>query len=203
MKKFLKKANRGLILGAFALISLIIYIVVDYSSFSNEKIRIKEAVENYIGGFYDTLELDDYKALEMFVKDSWASEPVMNLGYYEDKESMLTLFESIESEKPTSEYGEITFSMDEMTIKKCGPNMALVTIKYSAEIEYGCNADIIEPLYPYISYWYYSEEKDDKRYIYDMDFEGSIYLRKEDGEWKIAQSDVWSYNCNQREKEGE
>ncbi len=205
MKRFLKKANRGLILGAFALVALVIYIVVDYTSFNNEKPKIKEAVENYIGGFYDVLEQNDFKALEAYVNEKWTSEPVMPTWYFEDKESMSTLFDTLEEEETYSEYGEITFDMNKLSIKKSGPDMACVEVNFTAEIEYGSRSDIIEPFFPYLSCWYYEENEElkDKRYIYEMDFEGSIYLRRIDGEWKISQSDVWSMDCTQHEKEGE
>ena len=202
MKRFLKKANRGLLLGAFALISLIIYIVVDYVSFSNEKTQIKETVENYIGGVYEALEQDDYEALNEHIKALWTGEPVITTGYFEDKESMLTLYEHIQADKPTSEYGEITYSIEEMSIKKSGPNMACVTVSFSTSMENGCNANLVEPFCSYTSCWFYTEEENDARYIYDVEYEGSIYLRKEDGEWKIAQSDVWSFDCMQYMKEG-
>lgn len=203
MKRFLKRANRGLILGAFAIVVLVIYIVVDYSNFNSEKPKIKEDVENYIGDFYNCLEKNDLEALKKHVKDSWTGEPVMQTSYYEDKNSMLTLFDQAEAQNPSSKYGEITYTMDEMSIKKSGPNMAYVTVKFTASIEYGCCADIIEPFCPYVMCWYYSEEQNDDRYVYEMDFEGSLYLRKEDGEWKISQSDVWSTSCMPHAKEGE
>lgn len=203
MKKFLKKANRGLILGAFALVSMIIYIIVDYSSFSNEKPQIKETVENYIGGAYEVLEQNDYEALNEHIKASWTGEPVITTGYFEDKESMLTLYEHLQADKQTGEYGEITYSIEEMSIKKSGPNMACVTVNYSVSMEADCKADLVEPFCSFASNWFYSGEESDVIYIYDIEYEGSIYLRKEDGQWKIAQSDVWSIDWTQRMKEGE
>ena len=48
MKKFLKKTNRGIILSAICLVILVIYVSVDFITFSTQKDTIRQTTENYI-----------------------------------------------------------------------------------------------------------------------------------------------------------
>ena len=54
MKKFLKKTNRGIILSAICLVILVIYVSVDYITFSTQKDTIRQTTENYINDVLKT-----------------------------------------------------------------------------------------------------------------------------------------------------
>lgn len=203
MKKFLKKANRGLILGAVALILLVIYIIVDYSGFNEEKPKIKEAVENYIGEFYERLSDDDYEGICKLVNEAWESEPVLVTSYHDDKESLSQFFKSEKNETQKALYGDISHTIDKLTVSKSGPDMAKVTVNYTATIEYDSSGDIMSPCCSYSQGWYGFEDEESARYIYVYSYETEIYLRKVDGEWKLVQSDEWSTDCTAYKKEDE
>ena len=52
MKKFMKKANRGLLLTAVVLTVMIIYVLADYISFQSEKETINDTVNQYFTDIY-------------------------------------------------------------------------------------------------------------------------------------------------------
>ncbi len=205
MKRFLKRVNRGIILGAFALIVLIIYLIVDYSNFSKEKSQIKTTLENYISGYYELMEKNDYDGLANHVNDTWTSKKVMNAStfWYDSMENILFVFEDVDNYPKMDDYGQIEHSIKKITVKKSGPNMAYATIKYSAEVEFGAYGEPIHPFGTYISYWYDPEQIDENRYVFNIDYEAEVYLIKEDGQWRLSQSQGWETSYNQGLKEEE
>ena len=204
MKRFLKKANRGILLGGFALILLVIYIVVDYSGFSNEKPKVKEAVENYIEKFYEKMSANDYEAISELVDDTWANETVVSsaYGYYDEKKDLSQFFESKAREEHEEKYGKCSYEIDKLTVSKAGPNVSKVEFVYEATVEFGASGEYLSPFEPYTSGWY-NEEEEDTRYEYEITYEVEAYLIKEDGDWKLVQCNSWQVNFMRYEKEGE
>ncbi len=205
MKRFLKKANRGLILGAFALVLLVIYIVVDYSSFSSEQPQIKEAVENYIGEFYKRLSEEDFSGISKLMNDTWTDEIVVEKSYYDDKEILSQFFEEVSNDEKDMKYGDITYKVKSMSVSKAGPGLAKVLMVYEASIEYGVSGNYMAPFMPYFTGWYVTEDEEElnKQYIYEVQYECDLYLRKVDGKWRIAQSSGMDIYCDRKEKESE
>ena len=204
MKRFLKKANRGLLLGGFALILLVIYVVVDYSGFSEEKPKVKETVENYIEKFYEKLSANDYKGISELVDNTWSGETVVSAayGYYDDKEELSQFFERHTREEHEEKYGECSYEIDKLTVSKAGPDVSKVEFVYEATIEYGNSGNYLSPFEPYTSGWY-DEQDNIATYEYKITYEVEAYLIKEDGDWKFVQCNSWQTNFTRYEKEGE
>lgn len=206
MKKFLKKANRGLILGSFVLILLVIYIIIDYSSFSSEKPIIKTTLENYISNFYDDLSQNDYTELKKLVNDSWTPKPVVSsyYNYFHDKTYALNSLS--DSNNSLGNYGEISYEIKKVSVKKSGPNMAYAQITFKASVENNnVKMALLDPFCSFDGYWYDKNDDDDsnKNYVYDLGYEYELYLRKEDGEWKISQVSGYNTDISQHLKEEE
>ncbi len=205
MKRFLKKANRGLLLGGLALILLIIYIIVDYSGFSEEKPKVKKTVENYIEKFYEKLSANDYKGISELVDNTWSGETVVSAayGYYDDKEELSQFFERHAREDHEGKYGKCSYEIDKLTVSKAGPNISKVQFDYKATVEYDNSGDYLSPFEPYSAGYWYDEEANDIRYEYMVTYEVEAYLIKEDGDWKLVQCNSWQIDFTRYEKEGE
>lgn len=205
MRRFLKKANRGLLVGAFALILLVIYVIVDYSSFSNEKPKIKETLENYITNFYAELSTNDYEGVKEIVIDSWTDEPVDTFGYYyDDKDGILSVIDEAKGYSNAGKYSNNSVAIESISIKKSGPGMALAKVKFEAAIEYGWEGDFIDPFTSYATYLCADiADKEDQRYTYELDYECEVYLLQVDGEWKLSQASCWNTNGGYYKVEGE
>ena len=187
MKKFLKKANRGLLLGGLALFLLIIYIYVDYSGFDEEKTKVKEVVENYIENFYMKMSQNDYEGIYELVDKSWSDEIIITGEdyYYEDKENLSQFFEAHKSKTTKEQYGKVTSDIEMLSVSKIGPDMAKVEVSYSVNMEIGAESKYYSPFTSYSSRLY--EDDIHKEYIYKVEYFVNVYLRKVDGEWKIVQ----------------
>lgn len=204
MKRFLKKANRGLLMGAFALFLLVIYVVVDYSGFNDEKPKVKEAVEDYLDKFYEKLSDNDYKGICELVEDTWSDKTVASevFGYFDDKKKLSLFLENYANEKHSEKYGNCLYEIDSMSVTKAGPNIAKVNFIYKATVEYGSSGSYLSPFEPYNSVWY-NEEENDAVYEYEITYEVKAYLVKEDGTWKLTQCNSWQADSMYHEKEGE
>ncbi len=200
MKRFLKKANRGLLLGGLVLFLLVIYIYVDYSTFDEEKPKVKEAVENYIDSFYKNLSENDYEGLYKVVNDYWGDEPVMSHSYYDNKESLSQFFEEHKSKNHDEKYGDVSYKMDKVTISKIGPGMSKAEFLYTAEMELGADGEYVGPFVTY-RFGNYSDIKDEGRYIYKVIYEVTVYLKRSDDGWQLSQCEAWEQDCSRYPKE--
>lgn len=219
MKKFLKKANRGLLLSAIILVVLVIYIVSDYFSFQSQKDTINQTVNNYFTDIYNanltktgtlTEHCDEIKKIirsywsdaETF--DSWTTRQSDMIDYAEylitDKEAVLDI-------------SDVNFSISQMKVKKIGPGYASVTLSYSVSITGKSNSYAITPSYCRIlseneDSWDEDEDMDDLKDSTENNGtskkepvlgtlkysvpEAVIELHKEDGTWKICSFDAYS-----------
>lgn len=199
MRKFLRKANRGLILGTVAIIVLLIYVISDYKSFSSEKSTIRTTLENYITDYYVKMSQNDYEAIESLVKETWTSRPVMpeeNYWYLTDKEALINFYDEFQKGNiKVGKYVNPECSIKSISVKKCGPGMAYATVRFEVTVEGDTNLEIINPFEEYAQGYMYSEE-DTQIYVYMLEYESDVYLVKEDGQWGISQSSIWNTNMN-------
>lgn len=205
MKKFLKKANRGVLLAGFALFLLVIYIYVDYSGFSEEQPKIQETVENYIEDFYKELSENDYEGIYKLVDEYWSDELIMlgNNRYYEDKEALSQFFEENINYKHKDKYGETSCTINILTVSKLGPGMAKARVNYSAEMELGADTYYHSPFLSYKESGYGYDEENNNRYIYTVVYQFEICLRKVDDEWKLVQATGSEQDSHVKIKESE
>lgn len=195
MKKFLKRANRGLLLGGAILIALIIYIVIDYSRFNSEKSTIKNQIESYMDSFFDCLENCDYEALSKLVNDNWTGKAVMSDYYFTDIADMsygikcIANLMSNEDIKNNYKVSDVTYRITSNSVKKAGPNMASVNLKYTITLSNNPSMDLALPFGSYGSYGYDDDSlSGGNQYTCIFEGEYTLYMYKEDGTWKFSQS---------------
>lgn len=195
MKKFLKRANRGLLLGGIILVALIIYIIIDYSRFSSEKDSIKNQIEGYMDNFFDYLEANDYDSLLKLVNENWTGKPVMSDFYFTDMTDMSSEISKaanlISNEDIKSKYkvSDVSYRITSNSVKKAGPNMASVTLKYTITLNSPLSMDLILPFGIY--YGYISDNtssSDTTLYSCTLEGEYTLYMYKENGTWKFSQN---------------
>ena len=189
MKKFLKRANRGLLLGGVILIALIIYIIIDYSRFSSEKNEIKKQVESYMESFFECLESGDYGALQKVINDNWTGKVVMSDYYLTDMSEMTSHVSRLSKQLSNNEIrkkydiSNTEFRITGSSVKKAGPNMASVTLTYSVSM------DSIPSSEHFLPFSYYGTLfSDDTKNTSVFEGEYTLYLYKESGTWKLAQA---------------
>lgn len=194
MKKFLKRANRGLLLGGIIIFVLVIYIIIDYTRFSSEKDVIKKQVENYIDSFFSFLENEDYEELSTLINNNWTLKPVMSDYYFTTKMDMLEIAEtsinnlSDKNQKGYYDISDVTYRITSCSVKKAGPNMASVKLNYTATLNnYSPYMEIMLPFGICYSYTYDDFFNEDIKYISTFESEYTLYMYKEDGAWKFSQ----------------
>ncbi len=195
MKKFLKRMNRGLLLGGAILVVLIIYIIVDYSNFSSERAVIKEQLEDYVDEFYELTVKNDLNTLEDYINDTWTGTVVTNYTYNMKKDEIL---DSLSSFLPSSGKSDTTIlsadsNISKISISKCGPNMAMAKLECSATITYKGAGNVPNPFDYMMQYSYSDENNSDIVYEMLLSGDATVYLKKEDGSWKISGSDGYMY----------
>lgn len=197
MKKFLKRANRGLLLGGVILMALIIYIVIDYSRFNSEKSAIKKQIEDYMDSFFNHLESYDYEALLKLVNDSYTGKAVVSDSYFTDITDMSSKIKSIsdslstEDKKISHMISNVSYRITSNSVKKAGPNMALVKLKYVVTLNSSSSSELVLPfpfgIYDGITY-YDSPPVENEQFTYTFEADYTLYMYYEKGTWKFSQN---------------
>ncbi len=203
MKKFFKRVNRGLLLGGIILIALIIYIVIDYSRFNSEKSAIKKQIEDYMDGFFKHLESGDYEALLKLVNDSYTGKAVVSDNYFTDITDMTSEIKnrieklSAENNKYDYKISDVSYRITSNSVKKAGPGMAFVKLKYSVSLNGYSSMDIIFP-FGIMGGITFDSSPDAKTEQFTYSFEGeyTLYMYKEKGTWKFSQNSGYDWIKN-------
>lgn len=223
MKRFLKRMNRGLVLGAILLIALIIYIVADTRSFSKAKPELKELADTFVSEFMNaSVTPEAYRTLDaascsegciteiknnlltvinehMTPADSVMYSTSMYSYYYGKNQTELL---DISYEAAPQYYGYITKIAvnthgSKPEISKSGVDLAKVLVQYDFEAEYVGNPYFHLPTLDVPLNHAYANEG--QKYTDEvLKADGYIYLeltmKKTDGTWRIAYVDWLDYN---------
>lgn len=222
MKKYMKHANRGLLLTAVVLVIMIIYITVDYIQFATQKSAIQDVANQYIEAVFETnLESKDPET----AKDNY--EGIINqyftengnTTYYLSKSSLLSDMEAmIQAESPVA-VTEAECQIKSISVKKSGTGSSNVHIEYSGTFVGRGDSIVLSPGgigvmsdYDEMFGGMYNEgvaaedtEKKDytKKYSFSYQGEANMSLKKENGTWKIASLETNYYNSTFEEASGQ
>lgn len=219
-KKFLKRANRGLILGLVLLIGLSIYIAVDETRFRKEKPGISQMMNEYLediakfgifpeeyqqAGKTIPKEAKEAKLQEnkQVIEKYWGTDfseswQMKKADFTREMESMVEEnsngggFISKLTTKPTKE----------PSIKKNGPNAAIVSFDYTLVVEYTGNVVVNLPtntMYTSDMSEGSGEEQLKQKKRLTLEGDASMELEKQNGEWKIVRGDYSGYSCGSPE----
>ena len=202
MKKFLKRVNRGIALGILFALGVVIYVIAGNMRFAKEKDLIKSSLNDYMDGFYETMEKTPDKVGE-YIGKSWASKEVSNEIWLTDVVQMKEYMKSCKDNKSKITCDDT--KIKSISIKRYGDKGAYVSINASAKYKIMKTSDksIIfdaELMTPFgITHLYNEFGKDETDndgfdgVEANVQYEGSIYMYREDGQWKISQTDAYAY----------
>lgn len=209
MKKFLKKANRGLILSSVVLVILVTYIIADYVSFQSQKDTINQVINNYYDEIYKTntdsdgLSDSHHNKVKDIINTYWCDAD-SSLQWATNKSTMMEFASDIFTDQETVyDISDVDFKIRKIKIKKIGPGYASVSLTYTANITGMSNSCVLTPSnYRILSDYeddYYGYEDDASKNPEDASTEQpkkgtlsytaddvTIELHREDGVWKIC-----------------
>lgn len=155
MKKFMKKANRGLLLTAVVLTVMIIYVLADYISFQSEKETINDTVNQYFTDIYQINttadgDSENHKKEITNIIDSYWTYEKPSIDWCTTKSDMLNnvkyMFEDLKLENIwLYDVSEVDFNINGLKVQKAGPGYAKVTLNYTASITGKAGSYVITP----------------------------------------------------------
>lgn len=200
MKRFLRRANRGLILAALILVGVIIYVLVDNAQFKSAEPEIQRQVKQYLEEV-KTVNLKDMDAkvdaARELVEKYWCdgSSGLSDSGLKMDRQEALEYLKQVEAQggdhKQVTDYTDVVRSVN---VVKNGPGCAKATVAY--DVSMGFNQEVGEEGYRIYglqgdSYYYYGSgiqsQEDGFKISGSYVFEFLLY--EKDGGWKIGSVD--------------
>lgn len=215
MKNFLKRANRGLILGAIVLVGFIAFVITDTIRFKKSKPQIENDVKAYIDALADCAVTPDSK--EEFQKKSnelinsyWISDSGsgnadnyygMNIGSYRNQMEMV----ADESFSGKNDIGKVTgwkANPYSFNITKAGSKFAKVNFTCDIAADFVGNPYLISPesILSISDYAYYDDianetaVKSNRPQKISTTIEYEAQLKEVGGKWKIARIASWGWH---------
>ncbi len=208
MKNFMRKVNRGLVLGGVLIIGVTVYVVADYKRFDSEKPEVEELVREYVGAFAEfNITPEQYRETSIQYSKEDSINRIAEFNEFADKywidteNSELDIFSYFVNKDRFSaamqnlidfeERGYITeFSIDitDMKIKKDGPDAAVATFTSHYFFKGTEDSAIISPAGFNAHYSFYDpNDPVEPRFMQNSFSEETIInlVRKSDG-WKIT-----------------
>lgn len=171
IKKSLKKANRGLVLGLILIIAVVIYIMIDNHNFKSEKPAIEKNITAFVEQMGEYMVLpEEYRTTDSehkgkvltepekenlkakwvdFVEKYWAYKDYSNNDYFYGQNiiSMKNSYDSILDQLPADYITTYSSSVKNISIKKAGPECATCETTLNFIIEVTNQAQIMTPAY--------------------------------------------------------
>lgn len=189
MKKFIKKCNRGLILGGVITLGLIIYVVIDNISFGREKDIITQKVNTYIEEYMELLEKKDYKGLEACIDENWSDETISSEHLMYSKDMMISLTDAIAKQKGKCDISDAQIAVKNVKVSKAGPEMAKLFV------EFAITANVKEvdmALFPYGECYASFRVNDSEGGKTKFESTYNVYMIKQEGEWIFTEADGYT-----------
>ncbi len=208
MKKFLRKANRGLILGGALVIGVTVYVIADLNRFKDEKPVIEQTIAEYadaVEKFNITPEQyrqynikynkeDSQKQISefyQFADEYWIDSSEANVdifSYYIDKDAFKNSMRDLVENKTRGYITEFSVDMTDYKINKNGPDGAAVECTANIYFVGAENSAVITPSGYDMYYSYYDPESPVEPKVMQTSFsqQCTFFLEKESEGWKIT-----------------
>lgn len=209
MKIFLKRVNRGLLLSAICLIVLIIYISIDYITFSTKKDAIRQRATDYVTAVAASNviagDFNQHKdQISSVINEYWCDQNIDSTAFNaSDLKSQLTDLED-------DNFFDIltaSASIKSIKISKAGPNIALAQIKYTIDTTGKGNSILFAPAsivplnYNQSGYAEIDSTNPDSYYDLSCSCQASAYLIYDNGKWNISTWDSYITDSTYNEHE--
>lgn len=213
MKKFLRKANRGLILGGALIIGVTAYVAVDLNRFKEEKPIIEQTLKEYADAvekfnitpdkyreYNITLGTEDSQKIaadwQAIIDEYWIDKKILenDIFYaYDDKSYLEKSVNYYIENKQRGYVTDISIDLTDCKIKKDGPDAAVMTCVsniYYVGLE---NSGIFTPGGYNNHYTYFDNESPIEPKLMQTTFSEEItfFLEKKADDWKITKSETY------------
>lgn len=206
MKKFLKRANRGLILAALLLAGFVIFVIADTSAFKKNKPQIETAVNGYL----DTLsecavtaesKEDFQKNYDSLIADYWSPDCPRGDNFWGITVSgVKNEFDSMSEEIYSGKYkGKITkWNARPYNFKIVKSGTGYATVSFSCEItaEFEGNPYIVTPCEiqkPGDMLYGESDIPENAPMKLSMTGEYEYQMVKDGDNWKVCETQSWGW----------
>lgn len=227
MKRFLKKANRGIILGILLLVGTAVYIIIDLQQFKSERPEIESVLSDFVENIdefssvpaeyrfndrtYEGQVKDDFvKKYNQFIDKYWtASDDNVNIYSWsmkkpDMKSSVNDFISGLQDRTPVS----CDFSLKTInSVNKDGPNRAVVEATVKADVQGTPDCVFLSPHGPTQYIWDDSEmtssfdiNASDNVYATEVEIDIVFQLKRTSEGWKITSSEDNGWFDNGRYK---
>lgn len=210
MKNFLKRANRGLILGAIVLIGFVAFVIADTAAFKKNKPQIESAVSAYTDALAEcavtsSSKEEFQKKADKLMNDYWCSDSGygssdnyygLNISSYRNQ--LDNAAKEIYSGKENS--GKVTkwsAKSQGFSITKAGTGYARVTFSCDIVAEFYGDPYLVTPCETWkISDFLYYDNSEltqnaPSKISITIDYE--FNMKETDGKWKVCSSESWGW----------
>lgn len=198
MKKFLKRANRGLILAAAAAAGVAVFTLADNAGFSKDKPELEALTRQYLEEVkkVNLAAPADRSALaKALINDYWCDtgEGYSMNGALKDK--MLDYIENYQDSASVTDYVDVERSL---SVEKNGFRSARATVEYDVSMEMDPLSREYQILGLESGYYYYGDLTGTAEQAQDGSSAGTVnknltvnlYFYEKDGEWKLGTADA-------------
>lgn len=218
MKKFLRKVNRGLVLGGVLLIGTTVYVIADLKNFEKEKPVVEQTVKEYAQAVADfNLTPEKYREYNIPInkEDSqkltadfdaiadkyWIdAKPQGNdmFYYYYDKSNFESGIDSYIKNMQRGYITDISIDLSDCKVKKDGPNAAVMTCNSNVYFVGLENSAVITPGGYNNHYSYFDRESPIEPKLMQTTFSEEItfFLEKKSEGWKITKCECYTMDYN-------
>ncbi len=208
MKNFLKRANRGLILGAIVLVGFVAFVIADTTAFKKNKPQIETAVTDYLDALSECAVTSQsreefQKKADRLLADYWCTgNNGSNSDYYffnitNYRDELETAAKEIYSEKGKNE--KITkwnAKPSNFSITKAGTGYAKVAFTCNITAEFIGDPYLITPCEIWrISDFLYRESDSDEKVLsqFSLEIDYELNMKQTDGTWKVYSAESWGW----------
>lgn len=208
MKKFLKRVNRGLLLGGIVLAGFVVFVITDTISFKKNKPVIEDEIRSYVStlesvGVNKSSDPAAYKEnVNSLISDYWTfSDEKSNVFYYglNQNEFKNCLEFNMDDSDPNAYVSKWTAKVSNVDISKAGPGYTMVSFDCQIVAEFSGNACLVSPCdaMPINNYAYYGEDVPKGLSRISIDGTYKAIMTQKDGKWKICLAESYGWHSSE------
>lgn len=210
MKNFLKRANRGLIVGTIVLLGFVVFIIADTVNFKKNKPQIEAAITAYTDAIAEcavtsSSKEEFQKKAEDLVSNYWSSNNNSgntNNYYGLNISGYRTQLDTVAEENYTDDNKNLVTKWSanpyDFNITKSGSGFASVTFSCEIVAETQGNPYLITPadVRKISDFIYYEDqyEVSDAPSKFSVMINYEVKVRETGGRWKVCQAESWGWN---------
>lgn len=208
LKKFLRRVNRGLLLGGIVLAGFVVFVITDTISFKKNKPVIEDEIKSYVSMLEDVgvnkgSDQTSYKeGIDSLINNYWTfSDEKSDLFYYSlNQNEFKNILELNMNDSDLNAYvSKWTAKVNNIDISKAGPGYALVEFDCQIVAEFSGNACLVSPCDAMTieNYVYYGENVPTGLSRISIDGTYKATMTQKDGKWKICLVESYGWNSSE------